>query len=239
VADRELPDVAAVSRGAVGLLALASGAFGDPKRQRRFDVSESAALRYAFEICGALPHAARAFDTGDETLLVWMDAVAPPPHLFAFCGWLADGIHRRICDRHATLRPKPSDATTDFDHAAYLAIGQTLAGLMGMAGGTGPRFAQIVERVSLARGRALQEHLMRNYIGNILQDYFDQAQIRLQHPNLPDTTEPELRSVDAELIARILFDDIGPGGEPLSWNIVRLSFRRLLTAVALAERAPA
>ena len=122
--DAPLPDVSALSPGALALLALAAGAFDDRNRERRHDLVEGAAFRYCWSLCEELPQqCAEVRDGRIVELLTWMDAEHPPPNLFMLCGWLADGIHKRICGRHSSLRPSRSDRTTGFDHAVYLALG--------------------------------------------------------------------------------------------------------------------
>jgi hypothetical protein len=165
-----------------------------------------------------------------------MDATAPPPNLFLFCGWLADGLHRRICGRHSSLAPKANSFPTGFDHSVYLAIGQSLAHFLGMVGGVGPDFDAIVDKVAKLKPRDLQREFLRNYLGNVMQDYFDAAQIRMRTPRLPPTTEADLRSVDAEITSNIIFRSIDPVEEPISWLSFDQAVRPVFGAIALAER---
>jgi hypothetical protein len=230
-------DVGGLSSGAISLLALAAGAFDDRSRQRRRDISNGAALQLAWDVCGALPAQSASFLARRSSLLLtWMNADEPPPNLFLFCGWLADGLHQRICGRHSSL-PKEEDwFPTGFDHSVYLALGQSLAHFLGMADGTGPDFDTVVARTAKLVPAALQREFLRNYLGNVMQDYFDAAQIRKKNPRLPPTTEPDLRRVDGAVAADLVFAAIGQGDEPVPWPAFYQAFRSLLGAVFLAER---
>jgi hypothetical protein len=230
-------DVGALSSGAISLLALAAGAFDDPGGQRRHDISNGAALRLAWDVCGALPAESAAFlAQRPSQLLTWMDTAAAPPDLFLFCGWLADGLHRRVCGRHASLRSEEGWCPTGFDHSVYLALGQGLAHFLGMAGGTGPGFDAVVTQVAELAPAALQREFLRNYLGNVMQDFFDAAEIRKRNPRLPPTTEPDLRELDGAVAADIVFASIAPGDGPVPWPAFHQAFRSLLGAVFLAER---
>jgi len=233
----KLPEVRELSSGAISLLALASGAFDDPKGQRRHDLLNSAALRLAWSTCGELPAECRALlSQHANKFLVWMDAIVPPRTLFQFCGWLSDGLHRRVLGRHTTLPAPPDSFATGFDHSVYLAIGQSMAHFLGMAGGEGPDFETVVAKVARLKARDLQHEFLRNYFGNIMQDYFDAAEIRKQNPHLPPATEPDLRSVDAKLAADLVFAAIDPDEDPVGWPSFQGAVRPFFGAIFLAER---
>ena len=52
----------------------------------------------------------------------------------------------------------------------------------------------------------LQRAFIRNYFGNILQDYFDACELRRKFPKLDEDTEEKLRTSDGQAIADWLFE---------------------------------
>lgn len=232
-----LPNVRELSSGAISLLALAAGAFDDKTGQRRHDLLNSAALRLSWDVCGELPAECQALlSQRPNKLLTWMDATVPPRSLFQFCGWLADGLHQRICGRHSSLSTLPGSFPTGFDHSIYLAIGQSMAHFLGMAGGEGPDFETVVVKVARLNPSEVQREFLRNYFGNVMQDYFDAAQIRKRNPRLPQTTEPDLRRVDARIAADLVFQSLEAGEDPIEWSSFQKAVRPFFGAIFLAER---
>jgi len=233
----DLPGVSALSPGALSLLAVAAGAIDDRTGERRYDFVDGAALRRCWQTCGELPSQCKSYCNDEPNdLLKWMDAESPPPNLFLFCGWLADAIHNEICGRRVYFHRRPGDRTSGFDHSVYLALGQALSHFCGMERGVGPEFKELIREVARLDPADLQRMFLRNYIGNILQDYFDQAGVRLAHPDLPPSTESDLRRVDAERFAQIVFSDAEHSTGPLSWARLNTSLKRVIGAVVLAER---
>jgi hypothetical protein len=81
----------------------------------------------------------------------------------------------------------------------------------------------------------MQRQLIANYLGNILQDYFDACQVRLRVRSLPDNTEENLRRVEAHNMAEWVFDDAPADGPALSVEQVEQRLGQLMMAVFLEE----
>jgi hypothetical protein len=230
-----LPDVGALSSGAISLLAAASGAFGDRTGDRRREIANSAALRRCWKICGELPEQFVAYRARKPNrILNWLGAEAPPDNLFMFCGWLSLQTHLEICQVARSSRDPP-ESPTGFDHSVYLAVGQCLSDILGMAGGVGPSFGHVGAKLAASTPASLQRSFLKHYLGNVMQDYFEAADIRRQHRKLPASTEADLRSVDAMFASDIIFAGIETGAA-VPWAMLHARFKAFLGAIFLAER---
>jgi hypothetical protein len=149
---------------------------------------------------------------------------------FLFCACLTRRIDQQLRDLE---RPPKNQwlATTCFDHAVLQAVGQTLLGLVpgGMAAWSD--LEACLRVVAEAAPRDLQERLIAEYLGNLLQETFDAAEVRFSNPDLPEDTEPNLRRRDARAIADALFASFGGPG-PAPPEIVQRQLDHLLAGVA-------
>ena len=94
---------------------------------------------------------------------------------------------------------------TDFNRHAFQALAETLADATWPERSAkdfdGPSVNEIAKRLFAKKIPELQQSLVRNYLGNILQDSFAAARIRERVPDLDPATEMNLRSQDSESIA--------------------------------------
>jgi hypothetical protein len=233
-AEGDLPDVAALSPGAISLLALAAGAHDDKTRQRRQDIVGGSVFKHAFEILTGLPEVCRTYLKGEkEELYALMGTRDPPANLFDFFVSINDTLWRQVADRAKRCWDGP-DRLTGFDHSSFLALVQPFAEKLGFTDGLGPPFDEAVEKIARLNPRDLQQRFLVHYLGNVMQDYFDAAAIRRSNPGLPADTEQRLREDDAETAGAIVFG----GSEeqtPLEWPKFLRSVKRFFGAVVLLE----
>jgi hypothetical protein len=199
-----VPPLPSVSLGAATLIAIMR------ENDRRHQVATNPALRFALEALQALPGLCR--QPGRGLLEPALGVKELPRSFFLFCAaWT-----RRLDQQVRELERPPTnlwEATTSFDHAVHQAFGQTLLGLVegGMAAWSDlPACLRAVARTDPLE---LQARLVAEYLGNLLQESFDAAEVRFRNPNLPEDTEPNLRARDARAIAAALFAPLrdGPG----------------------------
>jgi hypothetical protein len=92
----------------------------------------------------------------------------------------------------------------DFDSFVLHAVAQTLADLgwpqRRAEEFDGPSCEQLRRQLDGVSFSTFCEVFLRNYFGNLLQDYFKRAEVRRAHPNLPPDREVQLRSSDAQEI---------------------------------------
>jgi hypothetical protein len=93
----------------------------------------------------------------------------------------------------------------DFDRHALQGFAEALADLAWQERNAsdfdGPVSAVFVSRISRHTLEALWLSTLQNYLANIFQDYFAALRIRENVRDLDDTTEVDLRLVDARLLA--------------------------------------
>jgi hypothetical protein len=231
-----LPDVSSLTPGAVSLLALAGGAYGDASRERVRDILDGTIFRRLFDLATRLPELCKQALLGSDTAL--RAVIGPhdePETLFDFFVALHDTLWRQIAAK-AKRYPEGPDRLTGFDHAAFLANFQSFLYLLGAEDGVGPRYEVAVSLVAELDPRTIQHHFTVNYLGNLMQDYFETAVIRRSSPGLPADTEARLREEDGVRAAEIVFAEVQKKEGPLDWPTYQAAAKRFLTAVALLER---
>lgn len=220
---RVLPDL---TSGALTLLVIAL------KKDRDKRLTRGPALRAACECVAMLPHRCRS---GERAVCALLGVSQLPPNLFRFCALLLDAVERRISGSEAEgTRGERRWKRSEYDHPILLALGQTVARAARMTRLLGPDSAAAIARLADADPRRLQQELLANYIGNVLQDYFDACQVRLKVRDLPGDTEEDLRRVDARKMAEWVCADT-PSGAVLPVEQVEQRLGQLMTAVFLEE----
>src|SRR5689334_17953111 len=130
-----LPDVSSLTPGAISLLALAAGAYGDSLRERSRDILDGTIFRQIFHLATQLPDLCQQALSGSNTAL--QAAVGPhekPETLFDFFVALHDTLWQQVAEK-AKRHPKGPDRLTGFDHAAFLANFQSFVNLLGVDDG--------------------------------------------------------------------------------------------------------
>ena len=232
----ELPDVSSLSTGAVSLLALAAGAFDDKTKQRRHDIVEAAVLRRCFGLSRELPVYCREYlDQRPERLVACVATDPPPENLF--CMFVGINLEvRRSIVQVEKKNWEHRERLTGFDHSSFIALATTFSEVVGMADGVGPSFQESVEAIATLSPRERQERFVVHYLGNVLQDYFDAAAIRRQHPRLPEDTESRLRAEDARAAGEIIFARLDDSSDSLQWSDFQEAFKEFFGAVVLSEK---
>ena len=72
-----------------------------------------------------------------------------------------------------------------------------------------PPIDECFERISRERPRELQKAFVKNYLGNVLHDYFDESRVRAEFPSLAVDTEGTLRTGEAAVISETVFAQLG------------------------------
>jgi hypothetical protein len=190
----------AMSRGAITLLAIAQ------ENDKYKKIADNEALRRSLEVLHQLSDFCAQHK--DDALLALTDERELPRGWFSFCVSLVNKIDSNL---EKVLPGKTAEwsSRTDFDRNVYLAIGQTIGEIIREQHGKRDSLdfttEQLIESLAKAQPARLQQLLMENYIGNILQELFDTCKIRLGVRDLPKDTELNLRRNDAHLLAGTLF----------------------------------
>jgi hypothetical protein len=97
---------------------------------------------------------------------------------------------------------------SDFNRHVFQALAETLADIAAPQRSAqdfdGPSVSQFSDRLSRMELYEVLESLIRNYLGDILQECFADARIRETVPDLEDDAELKLRSEEAAQIARFV-----------------------------------
>lgn len=189
------------------------------------------ALHRALRTAGELPSIDEVFAT---RLCQEFTFPGPAIDLFSFAAATLEQIESERFD------PLPGNVLrerkrSDWDHAALLALGQTIcrAGVLRKA--SNPEIALAVSHWSTRDPLDLQIDLLGHYFGNILQDYFEACEVRRQVRDLPDDIENQLWSADAKAMAQWVRSVAAPGDEVLSWGATRDAIDKLARKVFLMD----
>lgn len=200
------------------------------------NIAQNAALRYSLELAGSFPGLARRAVRTDRSFGGWLDGDAGTDDFFILCGRLLDALDRRVRDRHSTLRRVPGDEPSSYDHAAFLALGQTLCRAAGVRRAKFPPIEECFRNIAAVQPGRLQRTLLTNYLGNVLHDYFDASQIRAEFASLPAETEGTLRSEEGAALADVVFALLGGGDGPLDASALQRELRWVIGRVWIAEK---
>lgn len=229
------PPVPQIRAFAASLLVVATG---DTRTiPKAVNIVYNAALRYSLEILGSFPDLTRSAKLDNLSLGGWLAGYDRTRDFFILCGHLLDAVDRRVRGRHSALDRVPGDEPSSYDHAAYLALGQTLCRTAGVRRASFPPIEECFSRIARAHPRTLQETFLTNYLGNVLQDYFDASRIRAEFASLPPDTEERLRSEDAAALSDAVFAALGGGDEPINVSTLQQELQDLIGRVWLAEKA--
>jgi hypothetical protein len=154
-----------------------------------------------------------------------------PESFFGFCACVANAIDTEL-SRPADDLSTAKSAPIEIAHSAFLALGQALREAAGNPDDAdsplGPNLGVALHRLSDKKPEELQRLLVLHYLGNLLQDFFDSCQVRLQVPELPWSTEPNLRKEDANIIAKELFERVAVGPAGALPRALQEDLRRML-----------
>ena len=203
------------------------------------DSKQQLCRNYAFvtslEFVRELPATLRARSvTG---LLRKIDAPTAVDSFLGFCAAILNFIDREV----ESAKPVGNEwtAVSDFDHGVYLALAQTLSETTQAKTrekGLEPNLDEAIQRLGEVTPAVLQELLIKNYLGNLLQDTFDACKVRLNVPGLPEDTEQNLRQEDAAGIAAALRPELPSKGRPGAELGNRLD--QMLRVLARAKPSP-
>lgn len=197
----------------------------------------NAAFRYGLEVAAGSPELARRATRGDSSLGGWLDRGGAGNDFFLTCGQLLDAVDRRVRGRHDRFASSPADAPSSYDHAALMALGQTLFQAAGVRRANVLPADECFSRIAAANPRECQRTFLTNYLGNVLQDYFDASQVRAEFASLPADTERSLRTEEATALANAVFAALGGGTSPVDTTALQREFRSVIGRVWLAERS--
>jgi hypothetical protein len=185
----------------------------------RKDTEGTLALNRPLGLClqhiAQLPSLCRQADRRQLWLLIKQTRL--PDTFFGFCAALANAIDLLLAE---PMQGPPAGrrAPIEITHSVYLALGQALAEAsrdpMKDPSPMVPNLDVALERLAAKDPGHLQHLLILHFLGNVLQDFFDSCQVRMQIPKLPFDSESNLREIDARKIADELFRRVppGPGG---------------------------
>ena len=219
---KELPEV---SDGTLTLLAIAL------KNDKEKMITQNPALRASLRCMAELPSRCAG---GEPVVREYLGVHAQPLTFFRFCAGLLDRVDRQLLPPEGISHASRS-RRSEYDHPVLLALGQTVARAAGMRPDSEPGLGPALKELAWAEPGTLQRDLMRNYFGNILQDWFEACEIRLQVPDLPASVEGDLRDRDARLMAEWLLPAEGAnkGGADIDDLIRRLG--KLMVGLFLKE----
>jgi hypothetical protein len=227
-----IPQLRAV---AMSLLVVATG--DNKKIPEAIDIVHNAAFRYSLELIGSFPGIIQNSKGRTVTFRPWLSASDSTQDFFIFCGRLLDAIDRRVRGRHEEFDPVPEEEPSSYDHAAFLAVAQTLCRAAGVRGAKFPPIGECFSTIAEETPRQLQESFLKNYLGNVMQDYFDGSRARATLPSLPPETEGRLRSEDAAELVKAVFSRMQAGNGPVNSGALQQTLQHLIAQVWLAESA--
>lgn len=196
----------------------------------------NAAFRYGAELAGELPSHVGKAAKGYFSFGGWLSDVAVDD-FFVLCGRLLDAVDLRIRGRHPNMQKSEEDEPSAYDHAAFMSLGQTFCHAAGVRQATFPSIAASFSAIARHKPRALQEIFVANYLGNVLQDFFDASQIRAEFPFLPPDTEESLRKEEATEIATAIFAAIGKSDSPTAIAPLLDELQEMVARIWMAEKA--
>lgn len=194
------------------------------------------AVKIGIDWMGKMPAAAKSRKNGKDLPTRWIGHLPDPASAFELSGTLVEAMDQIVRNRHPKISLSHPSEPTKFDQHVYLAIGQTVAEFVGFKNGVGPSAEQTWARLSAESPRNLQRVFFRNYLGNVLQDYFDACKVRAAHPKLPRSEEEALRMEDAEDLADSIFDLIDREQNPIDAEVFLDKFALLLKLVWKHQR---
>jgi hypothetical protein len=229
--DAPIPEMHAF---AMSLLVVATG---DSRRiPTAVNIVQNAALRYCLEFLGNFSDLVRRAGKDDLSFGGWLSGYQKTRDFFVLCGQLLDALDRRVHGRHTTFPSVPGDEASTYDHAAYLALGQTLCRKAGVKRADFPPINECISSVARTTARGLQKSFVTNYLANVLQDYFDASRIRAEFPSLPPDMEEKLRTEDAAAVSDAIFARLGSGDGPVDVPVLQEELQDLIGRVWLVER---
>lgn len=182
------------------------------KNGRDKKLTSNDALRLAL---GALQTLVSACQENNASVLVKLTGQSElPGNFLSFAASLSNAIDlklqtRMVDNKSASARAWAS--TSDFDHSVFLALGQALANAAWPHSEKrdvrAPGIARVLQRLAECSARDLQIALVQHYLGNVLQDYFDRAQVRIAVRDLPDDVELEIRRDDCRVVAELAYQN--------------------------------
>jgi hypothetical protein len=222
-----------LSSGALKLLSIAL------QKDRDKRITRNAALRAAYDLLATLPAKCQK---GPGAAWRMLGLHTSPASLFRFCAELLRLVEQQLD------HPQSSGKTdgrrlrwerSEYDHPVLLALAQTVAHAAGMTRSLGPDVPAGLRKIAETSPALLRRHLVENYFGNILQDYFDACEVRFNVPDLPEDTELQLRESDGRAMADWIFEGLATDpSEPVagpSFDNVQRRVSELMTAAFLAD----
>lgn len=199
------------------------------------NIVNNAAFRYCLELLGNFHRFVHG--SKDDLLARLLVDYKDDGDFFIFCGRLLDAIDQRVRGRHREFRRASGDEPSTYDHAAYLALGQTLCRVGGVRGAKFPTTSQCFSELVRQKPQVLQQVFLTNYLGNVLQDYLDASRVRARFSSLPPDIEEKLRNEDAAALSKEVFAQLGKGDGPVDQKALQNELRDLISRVWLAEQA--
>jgi hypothetical protein len=196
---------------------------------------ENAALRVGLQWIGDLPKASSERGQARDLVKLWIGHLPPPNSAFQIAACLSDAIDQLVRNRHPSLQLPFEGMPTKFDQHVFLAIGQTICRVVGFRVGTGPSAHVAWAQLSRQSPRNLQQRFLRNYLGNVLQDFFDACHVRAEFVRLPKGEEEALRTQDAEDLAETVFGLMKTSNSAASPEEVITCLRRVIARVWIVE----
>jgi len=191
-----------ISEGAQELLRIVM------ENDRHGAIAWNAALVAALEWLERLHEASKRSFSGLETLL--QRPRAPKTFLDFTCATLVC-VQRELDRRYQGSARSEEPLVTDFNRHVLQALAETLADAAWPERSAnefdGPPVQQVADRLRNKVPPELYRSLIRNYLGNILQDCFAASRIREQ-VDLHRATESKLRSEDADKIAGFVIQTV-------------------------------
>lgn len=197
--------IADISRGATTLLAIAQ------ENDRHKKIAANTALEVSLDCVRELPALCANRDRSKICELLGRPDI--PPSWFEFCVALVAAIESRV-EKAKDSRNGGYSLRTDFDRSVYLALGQAIAEATKAVSKARLTLelstAETFDSLGRWSGTELQKLLIKNYVGNILQELFDACKVRLRTAGLPADTERNLREKDADVVMDSVFESAPP-----------------------------
>jgi len=197
--------------------------------------SHSYAILACVTMSNKLIEISKAASNQDTKLLELLDVKEIPETFLTLTASLLKKIHNTIND---LIRKAGSTGSlplvSDYDKYVLSALGLSLSELLWTEKNTsefsGPPTRECMRRLSQLDQTALLRTFTKHLVGNIIQHYFEKADVRRSVPDLPADEEERIREQDAVLISNYCIDLVLSTKGP-SFNVFDYmdSFKKTLT----------
>jgi hypothetical protein len=144
-----------------------------------------------------------------EALQKWLGHRSIPTHFLGFTALLLRQVQVEVNEQTRVADDPAFSYVSDYDGFVLHAFAETVADIMWpnrkadiqLQSFTGPPFPDCLEQFANKPLKLVWGWFVKNYVGDILQHYFEASRLRQKNPQLPIEVEMNLRNHDAAQLA--------------------------------------